>query len=439
MSSGSFNPFRALLSTGPRWNSCSASAAAGLSSPSLNQGKFIRATIESVLSQDYPNVEYIVMDGGSTDETASVVKDYASRLTFISEKDRGQSHAINKGFRMARGSILAWLNSDDVYLPGAIRKGVEGFSLDPAPGAVYGEGYLIDREGTVTCRFPHTIPVNLWRLTYVSDYILQQSVYFRKDVLDEVGYLNEDLHYSMDWEILIRIGKKHPLGYIPEYMGCLREYAEAKSSSGGARRVREIRDMLRSHTDRWLPPGYIIYGLGTHHEIWCERIQRGAVLRPIAGKLQSLVKTAAGMIICHADRDSQGLYTDGWAAPVLRYMLYPGSGPLIVEGTVPDWGKAFRGQKLSIIANGRRVGKFPLPAGDFNLQVELPPDLSGELLHLRIKASRWIVPGRFTLHGDHRRLAYLFKGIRWLRESEREPNPGASDSQQRIVLGAAAR
>ena len=89
--------------------------------PSYSQGQFIRATIESVLSQDYPHIEYIIMDGGSTDETASVVKDYASRLTFISEKDRGQSHAINKGFLMARGSILGWLNSDDLYLPGCIR------------------------------------------------------------------------------------------------------------------------------------------------------------------------------------------------------------------------------------------------------------------------------------------------------------------------------
>src|SRR5258708_7362828 len=217
--------------------------------PSFNQGKFIRATIESVLSQDYPNVEYIIMDGGSTDETAAVVKDYASRLTFISENDRGQSHAINKGFRMARGSILAWLNSDDVYLPGAIRKGVQAFSCTPPPGAVYGEGYLIDREGTITCRFPHTIPLNLWRLTYLSDYILQQSVFFGKDVLDEVGCRDEDLHYSMDGELLIRIEKKYPLRYIPEYIGCLRESAEAKTSRGGARRVREIRDMLRRHTN----------------------------------------------------------------------------------------------------------------------------------------------------------------------------------------------
>src|SRR5450755_863659 len=109
-----------------------------IETPSYNQGCFIRATIESVLSQDYPQVEYIIMDGGSTDETASVVKDYASRLTFISEKDRGQSHAINKGFRMAQGSILGWLNSDDLYLPGCIRSAVDAFQRNAAAGAVYG-------------------------------------------------------------------------------------------------------------------------------------------------------------------------------------------------------------------------------------------------------------------------------------------------------------
>src|SRR5437867_13145885 len=88
--------------------------------PSYNQGRFIRATIESVLSQNYPNVEYIIMDGGSTDETALVVKDYASRLTWVSERDRGQSHAINKGFQAAKDEIVCWLNSDDIILPGAI-------------------------------------------------------------------------------------------------------------------------------------------------------------------------------------------------------------------------------------------------------------------------------------------------------------------------------
>ena len=201
--------------------------------PSYNQGCFIRATIESVLSQNYPYLEYIVMDGGSTDETAAVVKEYSSRLTFISERDRGQSHAINKGFQMARGSVLAWLNSDDLYLPGSIHAAVDAFDRNPSAGAVYGEGYLIDSAGKSASRFPWTQTFDLWRLTYLSDYILQQTVFFRRAALDEVGYLNECLHYTMDWDILIRLGKRYPVEYIPAYMACLREHPEAKTFAGG--------------------------------------------------------------------------------------------------------------------------------------------------------------------------------------------------------------
>ena len=175
--------------------------------PSYNQGPFIRATIESVLSQDYPDIEYIIMDGGSTDETASVVKDYSSRLTWISEKDRGQSHAINKGFQMAKGSVVAWMNSDDVYLPGAVSRGTAELVANPRFGAVYGEGYLIDRVGKITKRFPVTEPFNLWKLVHLSDYILQQTVFFRCSVFDDIGWVDEDLHYVMDWDLLIRIGE----------------------------------------------------------------------------------------------------------------------------------------------------------------------------------------------------------------------------------------
>src|SRR5882672_4102859 len=124
--------------------------------PSYNQGQFIRATIESVLSQDYPHIEYIIMDGGSTDETAAVVRDYSSRITFISEKERGQSHAINKGFERARGAIVSWLNSDDLFLPGAIRAAAERFQRNPTAGAVYGDGYLINHAGEISSRFPFT-------------------------------------------------------------------------------------------------------------------------------------------------------------------------------------------------------------------------------------------------------------------------------------------
>src|SRR5580704_13013939 len=150
--------------------------------PSFNQGRFIRATIESVLSQDYPNLEYIIMDGGSTDETSAIAAEYGTRLKWISEKDRGQSHAINKGFRMAKGEIVSWLNSDDIILPGAVACAVNAFSRNPRLGAVYGEGYQIDIDGNIKCRFPATEPFNLWKLIYLSDYILQQTAYFRRSV-----------------------------------------------------------------------------------------------------------------------------------------------------------------------------------------------------------------------------------------------------------------
>jgi hypothetical protein len=384
--------------------------------PSYNQGRFIRATIESVLSQNYPRLEYIVMDGGSTDETSSVVKDYASRLTYISERDKGQSHAINKGFRMARGEIVSWLNSDDLYLPGAVREAVGGFQRNPVAGAVYGEGYLIGPEGQITSRFPYTEPLNLWKLVHLSDYILQQTVYFRKGVLDDIGYLDEDLHYTMDWDILIRIASKYPLEYIPTYMGCLREHGEAKTSAGGEPRIRELRAFLQRHTGRRVPPGYIVYGLDTYQRIWCERIAKALppALAPLSNRMQSLVRVAAGTVIgrtvCHA----QGLYGDGWAARLLRYMLPPGSGTLVLEGALPPW-KGLRGQALRIHANGRCLGEMPVDYGDFRIWVDVPGELQHRLLDLTICARRSVRAGWFPWRKDRRRLAYQLSGIRWSR------------------------
>ena len=382
--------------------------------PSYNQGCFIRATIESVLSQDYPHVEYIIMDGGSTDETASVVKDYASRLTFISEKDRGQSHAINKGFRMAQGSILGWLNSDDLYLPGCIRTAVDAFQRNAAAGAVYGEGYLIDYSGNTSCRFPHTEAFNLWRLVYLSDYILQQSVYFRKDVLDDLGYLDEDLHYTMDWDILIRIGMKYQLEYVPEYMGCLREYPEAKSFSGGVARVREIQRMLQRHTGLRMSPGYVVYGLDTYHKLWCDRIDQALapMLKPVSEKLKSVVRLGAGLIIRRTITDSQGLYPDGWVGRSLNYMLPAGSGGLVIEGYLPSLDRLEK-QRLNIRANGVSLGRWDVASGDFRIEVPVPRGIASEPLRLRIEASQWVVKERFRVSGDRRRLAYRLKSIRW--------------------------
>jgi GT2 family glycosyltransferase len=379
--------------------------------PSYNQGCFIRATIESVLSQDYPNLEYIIMDGGSTDETASVVRDYASRLTFISEKDRGQSHAINKGFRMASGEIVSWLNSDDLYLPGAVRTAMEALRMEPAAAAVYGEGYLIDRHGSITSRFPCTEPPNLWKFVYLSDYILQQTVYFRKSALEKVGYIDESLHYAMDWDILIRLGLRYPLLYVPEYMGCLREYPEAKSFAGGLRRSREIRDMLRRYTGRRIPPGHIVYGLETYQNLWCRRAEKlGFGWQPAVRFLQSGIRFAAGTLIGRALHRSQGLYGEGWAGRVLHYMLPPGGDTVLLEGTLPD---ALDSQTLRVECEGvPLVDKF-VAEREFRVPVRIPAQFRENALRLTVRASRSCVVGKIAPFGKPPRVAYRLKQIGW--------------------------
>ena len=382
--------------------------------PSYNQGRFIRATIESVLSQDYRNLEYIVMDGGSTDETAAIVGEYGSRLVFVSKADRGQAHAINEGFGLAKGKVLAWLNSDDVFLPGAVGAAVRALNCNPDAGLVYGDGYLIDVAGNVTGRFPHTREPDLWRLVHLSDYILQQSVFFRREALDDVGYLDESLHYGLDWDLLIRIGFKYRLAYVSQNLGCLREYAEAKSSSGGVGRVRELHSMLRKHTALLLPPGSVVYGLDTYSQLACRAIRRRTprFLGPAGSLLENAVRFAAGNIVGRTLFHAQGLYADGWAGKTLLYMLRSGCRSVFIEGSVPQDVRQIREQSLRLECNGRRIGRYAVGPGEFKIKIEVPSDLTGQPLRLRIVARRSFVPSRSPWKGDRRRLAFQLGSIR---------------------------
>lgn len=380
--------------------------------PSYNQGRFIRATIESVLSQNYPNLEYIVMDGGSTDETASVVSEYASRLKWVSEKDNGQSHAINKGFRMAKGELVSWLNSDDIIYPGALKAAADAFRKNPGFGAVYGEGHQIDVEGKSRQRFPCTEPFNLWKLAHLSDYILQQTSYFRKKVLDEVGYLDEDLHYALDWDLFIRIGKRYEIGYIPKYMGAIREYPEAKSFAGGAKRFGELARMMRHHTGVRYPPGYVVYGLDTYIPIWCDWCQK-RLPHGLAGLAHSALRFVGGNIIGRA-AEAQGLYADRWAAPKLKYMLPRGCGTVSIRGILPPLGPAFRSQEIEVTCNGQPLGSFAIPIGEFHLRIAIPEYMAAEACTFVLRAARFIVPMFSGIdRKDYRRLSYRLESFGW--------------------------
>jgi glycosyltransferase involved in cell wall biosynthesis len=207
-----------------------------------------------VLTQSYPAIEYIVMDGGSTDETVSILREYTGRLAWVSERDRGQAHAINKGWRRARGTIVAYLNSDDVYLPGAVERAVAAFQEDPEAGVVYGEGYHVDEHGAVLERYP-TEPFNMSRLEETC-FICQPTTFLRRELVEQVGYLDESLQYCLDYDLWIRAGRLRRFVFISHYLAHSRLHADTKTLGQRVPAHAETMKMVRRHFG-YVPPKWV--------------------------------------------------------------------------------------------------------------------------------------------------------------------------------------
>ncbi|MEA2007832.1 MAG: glycosyltransferase family 2 protein [Chloroflexota bacterium] len=196
--------------------------------PSYNQARFLEATLQSVLRQDYPNVEYIVVDGASTDGSAEIIKRYANRLAWwVSEPDQGQADAINKGFRRASGDIVAWLNSDDLYLPGAISEAVEVFQAHPEAGMVFGDAVSADAEGRLLNHLPAGdlgLP-DLLRFQIIT----QPAVFMRRSVLEKVNYLDPSYHFFLDHHLWIRMAREAEIVHRARTWAVSRYHADAKN------------------------------------------------------------------------------------------------------------------------------------------------------------------------------------------------------------------
>jgi len=220
-----------------------------LVTPSLNQGKFIRATIESVLSQGYPDLDYRVQDGGSTDGTLAVLREFEPRVPFVSEKDRGQADAINRGLSKATGEVLGYLNSDDVLLPGALAAVGEAFASDPELLFVWGRASYLDEAGRAVSRYLAR-PDAIERLAD-SCFIAQPAAFFRRKVWDEIGPFDESLHHTMDYDYWLRIAARVPRSKMRfldrELAGC-RMHADAKTVAGWNRALDEIFALVKRRT-----------------------------------------------------------------------------------------------------------------------------------------------------------------------------------------------
>ncbi|MBV9122859.1 MAG: glycosyltransferase [Planctomycetes bacterium] len=233
--------------------------------PSYNQGGFLREALASIFRQGYPDLEVVVMDGGSTDDSVAVIRSFAKRLTYWqSRKDGGQSAAINAGMEHCTGQLVAWLNSDDYYWRDALWTVGRAYAAHPGFGLYLGNGLRYDQAAGRYAPFSRRhVVLNREALRHGLDYLLQPACFFLREAWREAGGLHEDLHFCMDWDVLLRIAGRHPAVLINEFLAVSREYQATKTSTGAMRRAEEIGRVIREHTQAEVTPGSLYFLLET--------------------------------------------------------------------------------------------------------------------------------------------------------------------------------
>lgn len=220
--------------------------------PCFNSAPFLRECIESVLAQDYPHIEYIVMDGGSTDETPAILERYRDRIARVhSAPDFGQAQAINRGLAEAQGEIVAFLNADDAYLPGAVGQAVRAFAAHPEAAVVYGNAYHIDADGATVAPYP-TQDFDRASLAR-SCFICQPAAFVRRQAFERAGSMNPSLHYVLDYDLWLRLAAFGAFVRIEPFLAKSRIHQGSKSASNRKEFYREVFSMLKSHY------GYVPY------------------------------------------------------------------------------------------------------------------------------------------------------------------------------------
>ena len=358
--------------------------------PSFNQGKFIEESILSVISQEGEfSIDYVLVDGGSTDNSLEIIKKYDTllregawpvkcrgvRYRWLSGPDNGQSDAVNKGFRMAEGDIAAWLNSDDFYKPGAFAAAVRAFQKDEGLAMIYGDGEIVDRDGRPQMMYDVEPFFDLWKLIHLYDFILQPSVFMRREALNRAGYLNGQLHYIMDWDLWIRLSRFGKIRHLPETLSCSRVYPEAKTQASGMKRWREIQQCSHRYGHMKWPPVTVTQlfhrpvnvVLGSGHER--ERRVFSSFVRPLKKAYYALI-----------GGNRSGIYGDGHAerTAFLSIPLRPGTAKALLRI------KPLCPNRLRYFVNNGYSGALALGSDAETIEVAVAGETEGrDFLHIK--------------------------------------------------------
>jgi glycosyltransferase involved in cell wall biosynthesis len=394
--------------------------------PSYNQGRFLKRTIESVLNQTYPNIEYIVMDGGSTDESVEILKSYGDRFKWVSEKDKGQTDAINKGLRQCSGQILAYLNSDDTLELDAVETVVKFFREHPEIDLVYGDANYIDEDDNVTGRYL-TAPYSWDRL--VQDCcVCQPAAFWRSSVVEQFGLFDDGLDFTMDYDYWLRIGRGGGgIMHLPVLLANSRLYPETKTMSSRGKIYNEIFEISQKHAGRISKSyvqGYWNHRLWEREDLFAKVARRVPMLekvfveydaarlddthyppfkamrhvayrtgRSLRARIMNNIKRSAFLVPLSSG--VAGVYKDNWLSPYIRLSASPARNrTLVLEGRVP------KEMTLKVKAGRAVVGEYPLKANGIE-RVEIPgsdkpmefhfsayaPDKAGRHLSFHVKST----------------------------------------------------
>lgn len=373
--------------------------------PSYNQAAFIQQTIDSVWRQDYPAIEHIVVDGGSTDGTQTILKQYSQQLgdrfRYISEPDRGQSHAINKGLQMAKGEIIGWLNSDDTYFPQAVTKAVNSLTSHPDWAMVYGKGLHINEKNKIMYKYPW-VPFDRKKMFYHC-IICQPTAFIRKHVLEDVGGVDEDLHFCMDYDLWLRISVRFTIGWMEDYLASSRLHDACKSVTslidiGFPEIMKTSMKHFGTVANEWL-----LHFLKDYREkgvFWFLDLFKTYHL---FGKTPKLA--------------SSNRFADQWAPPYLRIHLeidpeYP-LHTLVVHGsqTIPTLPLQFH-----VLVDGNLVPIRTSGSNDFTL--EIPIDSPGPGCSVEILSSRQFVKEEPRSELGKRTVSFVAEQIMPLSDEE---------------------